>query len=303
MVNNNANSQSEQLQLNLLDNALDSLLSAAEAVRRDEGPRSLKEAVLHLGNGVELLVKARLAREHWSLIFSDINKASYDELAKADFSSVDFPTACKRLEQIVGVSIDKQVISRIDDLRKRRNRLTHLTATLDSAQTKSLVAKAMAFCAEFCEQQDIMEPDTTNKLGEIHINLAELQEFVNERMNSITEEWKYDTRLDCPECLQLALVIDAGEVDCKYCRRKFDSRELASSYSYTVEDCPECGEWSTFAMLGHTNEGKELWNCFSCGEGGDNYARCWKCDQIEHFNKSNDVQICSSCWEHILRYD
>ena len=299
MVNN----QSEQLQLNLLDNALDSLLSAAEAVRRDEGPRSLKEAVLHLGNGVELLIKARLAREHWSLIFSNTDQASYDKLADAEFTSVDFPKAITRLEQIAKVSIDKAIISHIDSIRKLRNRLTHYTATIDSAQTKSLVAKAMAFCVEFCEQQGMMEPDTTNKLGEIHINLAELQEFVNERMNSITEEWKYGTRLDCPECWQLALVIDAGEADCKYCKKKFDSRELASSYSYTVEDCPECGEWSTFAMLGHTTEGTELWSCFSCGEGGDNYARCWKCDQIEHFAKSNDIQICSSCWEHILRYD
>ena len=38
MVNNNTNNQSEQLQLNLLDNALDSLLSAAEAVRRRRRP-------------------------------------------------------------------------------------------------------------------------------------------------------------------------------------------------------------------------------------------------------------------------
>ena len=75
-MNSNSNDRSEQLQLTLLDNALDFLLSAAEAVNRDEGPRSLKEAVLHLGNGVELLVKARIAREHWSLIFADVDKAN-----------------------------------------------------------------------------------------------------------------------------------------------------------------------------------------------------------------------------------
>ena len=299
MVNNNANNQSEQLQLNLLDNALDFLLSAAEAVGRDEGPRSLKEAVLHLGNGVELLVKARLAREHWPLIFSNTNQASYDELAKADFASVDFPTACKRLEQIVGVSIDKQAISHIDDLRKRLNRLTHLTATLDSAQTKSLVAKAMAFCVEFCEQQDMVGLDNANKLGEIHINLAELQEFVNERIKTIAEEWKYGTLLDCPECWQFALAVDDGEVDCKYCRRKFDPRELASSYSGRTEDCPECAEGSTFASLGHTTDGKEIWNCFSCGQGGENYDYCMRCDQVDYFADNVDVKICERCWADI----
>lgn len=64
MVSENANERSEQLRIALLDNALDSLLSAAEAVHRDEGPRSLKEAVLHLANGVELVIKARIAQEH-----------------------------------------------------------------------------------------------------------------------------------------------------------------------------------------------------------------------------------------------
>ena len=85
VVDSNTINQSEQLQTNLVDNALDLLLSAAEAVERDEGPRSLKEAVSHLANGVEVLVKARVAGEHWSLIFRDVNKASFDKLAKGDF--------------------------------------------------------------------------------------------------------------------------------------------------------------------------------------------------------------------------
>ena len=48
MGNGHTSDQSKRLQSNLLDNALDSLLSAAEVVHRDEGSRSLKEAVLHL---------------------------------------------------------------------------------------------------------------------------------------------------------------------------------------------------------------------------------------------------------------
>ena len=120
MVNNTDSNESEQLQYSLLDNALDSLLSAAEAVRRDEGPRSLKEAVLHLGNGVELVVKARLAGEHWSLIFSDIDKASYNKITSGDLVSVDFPKALDRLKNIGGVSIDKQVNPHLEVLRNLR---------------------------------------------------------------------------------------------------------------------------------------------------------------------------------------
>ena len=300
MVSNSSDNQSEQLQLNLLDNALDSLLSAAEAVHRDEGPRSLKEAVLHLGNGIELLVKARLAREHWTLIFSNTDQASYDKLADAEFSSVDFPKAIARLEHITKVSVDKAVISHIDSLRKLRNRLTHYAATLDSAQTKSLVAKSMTFCVEFCEQQDMVTPEAESKLGEIHMNLTGLQEFVNERMKTISEEWKYGLVWECPECWQHTLVIDGGDVDCKFCKQKADPQELAeSSAEGQIGDCPECGEEATFTFVIYNNDHGE-WVCFSCGERGEKYDNCFRCDQLTSTHEVDDVVFCQNCWSDIM---
>ena len=300
MVDLNTGNQSEQLQLTLLDNALDFLLSAAEAVRRDEGHRSLKEAVLHLANGIELMVKARLAREHWSLIFSNTNSASFDELAKADFASVDFPTARKRLEQIVGVSINKSVGSHIDNLRKLRNQLTHFSATLDSARTKSLAAKSMAFCVEFCEQQEMLTPDAESKLSDIHIILTEFQEFVDDRMAAILGEWDGAFIWECPECWQSALVIDGGEQDCKFCRHQADPYELADSNSegYSVEACPECGE-EAIALIFDSNGGRR-WVCFSCGQSSERYDHCMRCNRIEYFSDDDDVKICESCWSDIM---
>ena len=302
MANGNTMDQSRELQQNLLDNALDFLLSAAEAVRRDEGHRTLKDAVLHLGNGIELLLKARLAREHWSLIFSDINKASYDELAKAEFASVDYPTALKRLEQIVGVSIDESIGSHIVNLRKLRNRLTHFTATLDPAQAKSLVAKSMNFCVEFCEQEDMVTGDAEGKIREIHMNLTDLQEFVDDRMANILEGWEDALIWECPECWQEALVIDGGQVDCKFCLRKADPKELAddNSDSNVVEDCPECGEEASFALVLFNNE-EGRWICFSCGQSGEEYEHCMRCNRMASFPDRDDVKICNSCWTDMAR--
>lgn len=302
MVSSSTNNQSEQVQLSLLENALDSLLSAAEAVHRDEGPRSLKEAVLHLANGAELLVKARLAREHWSLIFSNINQASFGELAKADFESVNFSIACKRLEQIAGVPLDKSVIAYVDNLRKLRNQLTHFTATLDSAQAKSLVAKTMNFCLEFCEQQDMITPDMEDLLGPIHRNLARLTEFVEERSEANwEEEWEdRENRLiwDCPECWQSTLVIDNGDVDCKFCKRKFEPRKVAeiNAIVQPVDDCLECGAESTVAFA-KTIMDRNFpdWICFSCGVI---YGHCFECygyDQLTPIDDSSDILYCEKC--------
>ena len=298
MGNDNPIDQSGNLQWSLLDNALDFLLSAAESVCRDEGPRSLKECAMHLANGVELLVKARLVREHWSLIFANINQATTEELARAEFTSVDFPTAVKRMEQIARVTIDKTVLSHIDALRKLRNQITHFTANLDPTQTKSLVAKTMTFCIEFCEQQDMVAPDLMGKIGEIRVNLTELQEFVAARMKRISEEWGGALIWECSECWQDALVIDGGEVECKYCNRTANPRDLAAKHSEGgLEDCPECGEEMTFALLLYNND-TDRWQCFSCGEGGEHYDHCMRCDMIADFEGCEDFKICSSCFSY-----
>ena len=270
-------------------------------MHRDEGPRSLKEAVLHLANGIELLVKARLAGEHWSLIFSNTDQASYDKLADAEFSSVDFPKAIARLEHIAKVSVDRDVISHIDSLRKLRNRLTHYTATLDSAQTKSLVAKSMTFCVEFCEEHKMVTSDADSKLGEIHMNLTELQEFVNDRMKSISEEWKDCLVWECPECWQQALVIDGGDVDCKFCKQKASPQELAEGNAEgQIGDCPECAQESTFTFVIYNNDHGE-WVCFSCGVRGENYDNCFRCEQLTSTHEVGDVVFCENCLSDLMR--
>ena len=83
-------------ELSLLDNGLDYFLVAAESAGA-EAPQNLKYAMLHLVDGVELLLKARLAQEHWSLLFDQTNKASQEKLRQGDFKSVDFEEAYRRL--------------------------------------------------------------------------------------------------------------------------------------------------------------------------------------------------------------
>ena len=278
------------------------MLSAAEAVRRGESHRTLKDAVLHLANGIELLLKSRLAREHWSLIFSEVNRASYKELAKADFASVDYPTAVKRLKQIVRVEIDKSVGSHIENLRKLRNRLTHFTATLEPAQAKSLVAKSMNFCVEFCEQEGMVTGDAEGRISDIHMNLTDLQEFVDDRMASILEDWDAAVIWECPQCWQQALVIDGDQTTCRFCLHQADPQELAddNSESDVVEDCPECGAEATFALLLCSN-GDVKWICFSCGQSGEEYDHCIRCNRMESFPDEDDVRVCGSCWSDLIR--
>ncbi len=299
MSNRSSTDPSERLECGLLDSALDFLLSAAESCRRDEGPRSLKDAVLHVANGVELLVKARLAREHWSLIFAQVNVAQYSKVDSADFISVDFSTACRRLENIAGVKVENSGNFPVARLRKLRNRLTHFTSEVELQQAKSLVAKAMAFCVEFCEQQGMVSIDSEDKLSGIHMNLTEFEEFVDERMKNISEELKFHFVWTCPECWQAALSVDAGVVECMFCRKQHSPQELAAKEGEgSARDCPECWTESSLAFVLYNNEYGE-WVCFSCGESGANYRDCMRCGEMQFFSEDEDLHICESCWSYV----
>ena len=290
----------DRVHLNLLENGLDFLLSAAEAVQGSQSPRSLKDAVLHVANGTELLFKARLAEEHWTLIFANPDEASYEKLSDAEFRSVNFRKAIDRLGKIAEVYVDKSVIAHLENLRKLRNRLTHFTTTLNSSQTKSLVAKSMKFCVEFCEQQGMAAQEVQSKLREIVVKFTELQEFVDDRMDTISGELKGSFVQECPECWQYALVSEEGTLHCRFCMHRTDARDLAESRSEgSVEDCPECLQQSTFAYLIFDSD-FGAWFCFSCGAGGERYDYCMRCGQMAYFPDLNNIKFCEDCWSRIM---
>jgi hypothetical protein len=62
-----------------LENGLDFILRALEYLADDPTKRDLKYAVLHLHSGVELILKERLRREHWSLVFEKPEEASKEK--------------------------------------------------------------------------------------------------------------------------------------------------------------------------------------------------------------------------------
>jgi hypothetical protein len=80
---------SSTLESGLIENALDFLLSSAENASEGKTKRNWKYTILHLFAGAELSLKAVLQKEHWSLLFADIDQASEQALKKAVVKSVD----------------------------------------------------------------------------------------------------------------------------------------------------------------------------------------------------------------------
>lgn len=83
-----------------------------------------KHSVINFYTAVEILLKAPLVREHWSLVVADRdpNRQKYEA---GDFISVSFDDTCSRLSVSLGKPINKSTKDAFNKVRHHRNRMVH----------------------------------------------------------------------------------------------------------------------------------------------------------------------------------
>ena len=113
---------------------------------------TMKHIILNLANCLELLVKYKLEQEHWTLIFSDLNKAKYSNYLIGDFISVDVKSGILRLKNICEM---EYIFTNSIHIYQYRNRLMHYTLNGTFEQIIKDVVGAMQEIAEFVEKEVI----------------------------------------------------------------------------------------------------------------------------------------------------
>lgn len=105
------------------NNAFDFLKRSIEEL--DE--KRVKFSVIHFYSAIELLLKARLLKEHWALIVGKPENADKEKFVKGDFQSVSMAEAAQRLSRIAAEGLTKAEQDCFDELRKHRNQMVHFT--------------------------------------------------------------------------------------------------------------------------------------------------------------------------------
>ena len=308
---------SEELNFTVLENGLDFIYTALVHLKGDPKPRDHKYAVLHLSAGVELILKDRLRREHWSLVFDDIDKADLEIYSSGDFVSVNLKTSIQRLNKICDVDINSDEQRSLFNLRKSRNRLEHF-ATVDSPTAlKSSSAGVLSFILDFISTElDELEENEAELLGNIRKLLPDFEQFVENRMKEINDILTTDDSpvVDCPRCTQLAMKVDDG-VTCHFCGYSADGDTGAQDYAESlfgldwkhvadggeipIYTCPECGS-EALVDVGKLKEDftSDRFVCFSCGNSWawETMDFCVRCGTpIPHYQKDG-LPVCESCW-------
>ena len=286
----------ERLQLSLAANALDFLKRAIEETAAADG-RSLKYAVLHLADGIELLLKARLSQEAWYLLFANIDTADRGSLSNGEFKSVELDATVERLDRLANVALPAKNMAILKSLRGLRNRIRHYTADVNINEANALLGKTLAFALSFCETELMEDIDREDlQIEELAFALRNVEHFVEERHAAPHLEDQYC--IECPRCLVESLIIDGDDPRCPFCGYEIDAEDLAENASEgIVEECPECDRPALALWAAGDNGG---WFCYGCAFEADVISHCVSCDAVM---ADADQVICENCWAAIVSKD
>ena len=278
-----------KITLNLLDNGIDYIYEAVRPMLKipSNSNHSWKYSVLHLYSGIELLLKEKLRREHWSLIFYDIGEASFEKIENGDdFVSVYHQDLIKRLKNILKVNFKKD--GPINNLRKLRNKFEHFEVNISLNEIQEIVIAALEETIIFWEEH--LEKGSSDQQKEqfsiIKSVLVEFEVYKNQKLKEFgqvikeIDKSKNGLILICTDCLSLSFaVFKDDEKDCKcfVCNVRYkkedylkhiksleESRELSFLFMDNPYDriCPLCQK-ETLIKYKLTDE-ISLYQCLNC---------------------------------------
>jgi hypothetical protein len=308
----------------LLENGLDFIASAIEHLRRNASKRDVKHGVLHLASGVELVLKERLRREHWALIFEQPDKAESEAYEAGEFESVKFESCIKRLKGVGGVEFDDSDLVTLRSFREKRNRLEHFGIVETYEAVLGTSVKVLEIVVKFINENlepEELEGEAADLMRDIRRGLGDLEAFVSKRWKTIKAEVEGQSKvtaiMTCPDCMQEALILDDG-TKCLFCgyaaeggvaAEAFVSRVLGlSKYrvmkdggEWPVSECPECGGSLVDLGAGGHQHPTTQYVCFSCGDTWQDGAltSCSHCSCL--FSDDDDgVGVCHDCWNAMM---
>lgn len=310
----------DEVAFSLIENALDFILEAASRLGSPQGnSRDLKYAVLHLCAGVDLVLKERLRREHWSLVFQNVNKANRQMYDSGSFPSVNSEDCLTRLEGVCGVTVEMAPKKAIEALRQKRNRLEHFGLVDSAAAIKATAAETLKFVLQFTRNElGELTSASEETFYEIQRYGAEFEEYVSQVMRDIGPALAASHLiLICPKCSKETLVLDSEPVRCLYCSYQAISEDAATEYVwsvlgiswYDVKDgadwplhpCPECGRETLVALDEVGTKSGLPFVCFACSEKWS-LDYCVKCGCPYHRGEGGMV-ICQDCFDYQMSKD
>ncbi|GAN82156.1 hypothetical protein Aam_169_004 [Acidocella aminolytica 101 = DSM 11237] len=124
---------------NLSESAFDFLERSVEEIKTHP-----KYSVIHFATAAELILKARLMREHWTLVVERTSDVSVEDFLSGQAKTVTQGDAIKRLKNACGENIPQDAVNQFGKIAAHRNRMIHFfheagQKEADNALTEEIV--------------------------------------------------------------------------------------------------------------------------------------------------------------------
>lgn len=253
------------LKMSLEENAKSFLVEAlSEAVKAERDKQRWKFAILFLIQAIELTLKERLRHDHWSLIYSNLDKLK---------CTVTLNQALSRLEKISKLEIERKDIDTIHTALEWRNLVVHYEFEFSIERLKTVFSRLLGFYSSFNQKHLAKEMYAflPQELMDEALKIEEYtQELVKRAKERIEEEnIDYIWVWECPSCGYETFVVQDNICTCYVC-----------GFSDEVVECEDCGhidfvDEMTEIEIGNM-KGHDLQKCVckSCAAKYEDDAAC-----------------------------
>jgi hypothetical protein len=303
----------------LLKNGLEAVQTGAGLLTSEASERDLRLALREVSSGVELVLKAILVSEHWSLIYDDPSKATLEDFKQGRLKSAGFEECLRRIEHIVGLTLTPKQTQHLTRMRDKRNRLEHLGLLDNILALRSAIGGSLHALVALIEQagsDGLIASQNEQLHTELAIQLSAVDDFVKERWKEVTPSLPKNGADTCFACGKDAAVVEDG-LRCVFCGTYVPAEAAANEYvtnvlgyshydvvkdggEWPVHDCPECGTTALVVI----QQDDEKYRCFSCDTryGPRELIRCVQCDTPFQAD-AEGFAMCEDCFAWNMQKD
>jgi len=287
--------------LKLFRNALRFFTRAAKEAGESasDHPDNPLFACIHACMGLELIFKAILAQEHWTLIYDSPEAAVKATQKQGPQATIGCLAALERLQSVCGVHFKEKDLNAVRSINRIRNEAVHFDAKNEQDHSKALVAKALNIAYTLLDSElSIIESDFQDELKELRKTSSGFDDFLRERFNAVKSSLKGIPTCICHFCGNDSSIAGYGHLRCEVCHEVVEYDNLPSIY---CEPCIECGTDSILAV-------SVVEHAFPDEDGGVTVAEvvCSECNQVSFYSQCPRCELfydgdtfCSACTEHI----
>lgn len=223
-------------------NAKDSLRHGIEHFLDGQYASNLKQAILLVFHSVELFLKARLAKEHKTLIFEKPETGD-----SKDAFTVGLNIAIARLK-VANITVESDAVDAFKHLQRVRNRLEHHEYSGSLEETTNLIGRTLKALEGFLNTHlemgwdSFLENETVVKVEELVLSYDEHLRKARERADSVADhgcdnKTPCDCIVVCPACGEKTVPCPDGTSE--------DSRKTRCYFCdepFFINYCDQCGE-------------------------------------------------------------